>query len=805
MNAASWRLRALGICALVLTILLPFLVVWSRGESLMAALAGPGLTKNGPVGQQVGVTPPYADAVAAYIDEPLAVLYKDLLSRGDEVTWNPHNGLGVPLYGNWQSAIDSPLRIVQQAWPRSPFAHDLGYVLRLLVAGLGTFLLASRLGIGVAGSYAAGVAFALTGYFVRYLPMHHLSAEVVLPWLLWTTDLVHSRRHGVPALFALVAVAWTVVVGGNPQPALVAACATAIFTLARSRTWGSAGIAGVVVAAIPAVLLAAPYWLAGLEYVRVAQHHHDATIGRDAYTFAGALGFFLPEPYSVPTGTEGRTQPLYSVFAPYFGVLPVLLAVLGAGRGSKLGIWPWIVLLIFGGKLVNLPGIAWLSELPGIAQMKTFKYFYPPAALALALLAGDGVHRVATLGVSKRRLGIAIGLVVVVFAGCAVCGAMALHRLADLQVLFTGKGSTALASVLVALVALVGLGVARAPKGLVLAALVAIELLFALPTRFLPRIEPFAVPEYRKALAARAGTARVMPLLGVLMPNQNAVLGIDAITLHDGVFEGRYAQLVRAILNPNVRRWPVFTGEDLGERPAAQLDAAARVAAEFLQQGAMLGLAPGQVVDLFDPVRAHALDLCNVKWFLIPNAPGLRALVEAWPKDRCKIVHEDPDTVVVERTTALPRAFFPKRCEAVSGPEQALEKLKDKSRAPAEVACLEVAAGRIGTQPVGTSAFVETRRKATEVEVSVQTDAAGWLVISQSAYPGWRAEVDGKPADLVPAELVCTAVAVPMGRHKVRLVYEPTWRTPGRALVGFGALLLVALTLVHFRKRAARG
>ena len=95
---------------------------------------------------------PVADAVAAYIDEPLAVYTAAVQARGESPLWNPHNALGVPLMGNWQTSIPSPLRLLVHWFPDSPTAFDITYLLRLLVAGSGALLLALHLGTGAVGA-----------------------------------------------------------------------------------------------------------------------------------------------------------------------------------------------------------------------------------------------------------------------------------------------------------------------------------------------------------------------------------------------------------------------------------------------------------------------------------------------------------------------------------------------------------------------------------------------------------------------------------------------------------------------------
>jgi uncharacterized membrane protein YfhO len=74
----------------------------------------------------------------------------------------------------------------------------------------------------------------------------------------------------------------------------------------------------------------------------------------------------------------------------------------------------------------------------------------------------------------------------------------------------------------------------------------------------------------------------------------------------------------------------------------------------------------------------------------------------------------------------------------------------------------------------------------------VQDDA--WLVVAQSAIPGWRARVDGKPGRTAVADGALLAVFVPGGTREVELRYRPRSFELGLAVSGL-AWLAAALFL----------
>jgi hypothetical protein len=61
----------------------------------------------------------------------------------------------------------------------------------------------------------------------------------------------------------------------------------------------------------------------------------------------------------------------------------------------------------------------------------------------------------------------------------------------------------------------------------------------------------------------------------------------------------------------------------------------------------------------------------------------------------------------------------------------------------------------------------------TEVVLEADSPDGGWVVLNDVWHPWWFAEVDGRPADILRANVLFRAVAVPPGRHMVRFTFRP--------------------------------
>ena len=84
------------------------------------------------------------------------------------------------------------------------------------------------------------------------------------------------------------------------------------------------------------------------------------------------------------------------------------------------------------------------------------------------------------------------------------------------------------------------------------------------------------------------------------------------------------------------------------------------------------------------------------------------------------------------------------------------------------------------------------------VKLAVDAPRDCWLFLSDTYYPGWTADLDGKPMPIHLANITGRAVRVPAGKHVVAFTYAPRSFRVGcvaslLALLGLGAWALVGL------------
>ena len=128
---------------------------------------------------------------------------------------------------------------------------------------------------------------------------------------------------------------------------------------------------------------------------------------------------------------------------------------------------------------------------------------------------------------------------------------------------------------------------------------------------------------------------------------------------------------------------------------------------------------------------------------------------------------------------ALPQAYVVSRAQVVEDSATRLAVLLDPTFDPRS----EVLLSRAPASPLGQQTKPKTkssppipsvqREGPQSIQVRVNMPQPGYLVLNDVYYPGWRATVDGQPAEILPANHAFRAVALAQGEHTVAFEYAP--------------------------------
>jgi hypothetical protein len=209
-----------------------------------------------------------------------------------------------------------------------------------------------------------------------------------------------------------------------------------------------------------------------------------------------------------------------------------------------------------------------------------------------------------------------------------------------------------------------------------------------------------------------------------------------------------------------------------------------------------------------DPTRPYfsLLDLLSVRFVLLhaQNRGYDLALAQLAPKWRR--AHVAPEGgLVYENLDRLPRSYVSSHAQVVGSEEEALASLTSLVFDARASVIVERADGQPRGAPVPAPIVPAriVRYEPARVEIETDAPAAGWLVLTDTHYPGWEATVDGAYAPIARANYLFRAVWVEAGAHRVEFDYRPKSFRLGAAAAAAG-LAAAACAVVWDSRRSAR-
>jgi hypothetical protein len=194
------------------------------------------------------------------------------------------------------------------------------------------------------------------------------------------------------------------------------------------------------------------------------------------------------------------------------------------------------------------------------------------------------------------------------------------------------------------------------------------------------------------------------------------------------------------------------------------------------------------------------------------------------PPERLRTVVGDGPVYVVEDAGRLPRALVVHRAHAVADADEAIAYLsrgagrfadgavRVRAFDPRAEAVVEAPAAAlrpfVGAAEDAGSAASEAEIASYEpdrVEVVVRTGRPGLLVLTDVFYPGWKATVNGRPAEIHPVDVAFRGVGVGAGTSTVVFTYEPLSFRAGVVVAALAGALAVVSLLLGRRPRGGPG
>ena len=681
--------------------------------------------------------------------------------------WNPHLYGGAPFVADNQSSLFYPVNLLVFTLFGEPSygVMEALVIFHIWLAGASMFALARVWGLRRSAALLGGIAFALSDLFVTHIGNLNLNATAAwLPMLLlltqraWDAGSFHWAA-GAGAVLAAAALA------GHAQMLLFLALAFLLFLLYRltadwRRGWRRQGRTLALAAFIIGV------GVGGAMLTLLPAYEMAAHTGRGHLPYAEATRYSLPPraligllaPGFYGRGPAGFWASWDRVEVGYVGVAALVLAVVGYGAGGCY----WIM---------RLKSRLWRSNLPfdWPERRSRFPFGFFAILVPLAFILAMGrytpfykwLYRYAPTFDQVRA---PARLILLADLGLAALAAYGLDWLSRIRMRWKNLGAwVGLATVAAGGIFLsVGLPWAREavpPQRLLQAerAIVTAAVLLGLTGACV-------------WLIRRSGRRRWMSWLFPLLLVVD-LIGLGAgleIEPHDPTVGFRHADIAD-FLRQDTDLFRVEAAAGAWQPDAAMEYGLYDIGGVYNP----LELAPYRAYRwaAVGERDASLYNLMGVKYVLadkgaLSDDEGLELL---YTKNRQIDVYLNPN--------ALPRAFMVHRSQIVADHTAAWQAIHTPEFDPAQMVVLEHGTP-LAADPGAEKATVSFLRYGlNEIELEACTPVSGFLVLSDVYYPGWRATVDGLPAEVLRADYVFRAVSLLPGEHTVRMVFDPwPWR-----------------------------
>ncbi len=808
--SCSARVRAVVgplavICGTCVVVVLACLA-WNRVPSMFGAVRQESRIE-AELGRRVRVEPErfaFQDTMAWQFIGPALESSARAFKEGRLPLWEPAMSGGWPVLASGSAGVLSPLKLPLYVLD-GPAGESIWLLLKILASGIFAFMFCLRMCARPWAAALGGVAYAVCGYSVCYAPFEH-DPVAFFPLVLWSADRVLDSAG--PGRIALMALAIALVlVSGHPVLGGMILVATASWVVIRLFARRESPVAmvdpgrrilaalliafalsGVVVA--PFVEFVANGWSykmsSGVEVPEatvertfpfglrraastIVPHLVEAWRGADLPGGSGLFGKM-----KTSEGPRSVYRSFLYAYVTWVGVIPLLLAGWMFMRSPRR--WHPLVPFVCLPALVVLavPGTGFLAGVPLMSAVLP-RWFASWLCLGIAALAAVGMDRLLRdPPKAARRLAlgalfysvVAIGVVVVTFVLARGTGSewgpppvpeLAIERLM-------------LPLCLAWLAPLAAFLLWRSPGRLAIVLVILTSLDLAIHGGWIlgtPPREPSAAGEVQPLLGLPGDpAARVAAKGNSVVPNTALYYGLNDFQATIPLFVNRYHRFMEVAV-PELRE-----------------------------------MYPTSVV-VRDP--NPTLDLASIAHYLVPST---------WSFGRGfpEVVFEGSALRVIGRAEALPRAYVVTRATAVGSMDEAADLLRADPIARRSIPVVEPGEetgpwdADTGDAAAPTAPFPVRimRYDSNEVTIDVSRAGPGLLVLTDVFYPGWSADVDDRPAQIVPVNVAFRGLVLAGDASVVTFRYRPYSVAIGLVLslltLAVMAVVLVMRASVHRRQ-----
>jgi len=684
-------------------------------------------------------------------------LWKELavsqMKQGELPLWNPYNFSGYPLMANFQTAAFYPLNFLMFI-TSFEYGWSLLIFSQILLAFLFMYLYLTNLKVSRIGSLIGSLSFAFCGFFVSWLEWGNIvSTGLWLPLILLSIDKFSSKNANFTLKKKLI---WPTVLffaficsffAGHLQTFLYLSLisfgyAAMQFVSVRLKI---KQILLLILYGLIFLIVTAIQWVPTLQLISLSAREVDQVATNIPGWFIpwqNLTQFIAPDFFGNPATLNYWGVWNYGEFVGYIGLLPLILALgVMVFKRDKFTNFFGSVLIV--AMICAYPSIIskipFILEIPFISTSQPTRLLYV-VDLSLAVLAAFGFDYF-----MKHRKRIVFPVIVIGGILSALWAYVYFNDLLPTRLLTESgniavtKSNLRLPTLIFGMTAVLLVGKALLPKKFIKGRSGSIVMVLVLSLflidifRFADKYTVFSRKEYLypetkslEYLSNQEGHFRIMETDSRLLPpNFSIKYGIQSVDGYDPLYLLRYGELAAAVgrsdpdINPPFGFNRIITPQNYHDK----------------------------IINIF-----------NVEYIL--------SLTELDNTDYEKVFEEN-ETRVYRNNGLIERAFFAGATYGAKDKYDAIGKLFEHEDNLDLDVIVEGANYQRFDKMWSTGSVEITKYSANEVRLSVDNDEEGFLVLTDTYYPTWKAEVDGVPTEIFIANYNFRGVIVPAGSKEV--------------------------------------
>ena len=711
---------------------------------------------------------------------PVEHAIHDAWSRGRVPVWFSDISGGRPLLGNPNAGALYPVRPLLSALP-FPVAMRIYPVLHHLIAGAGMILLLHGLGLSAAAAWIGAVTYSLSGVMVSEVIFTNIQPGMaILPWFLWALHRRCGWAGRVLVLSLLFGLAFSI--GDVFSSVLVLLCCALWLAFETEVPRQKAGLGAVAAGLVLGALLAAPQILAAALWIPFTNRSVLGMKLGEVFLYSISPFRLLELVVPFPFGNTWDMDPNYvwgwpvfrnkqiGFFASLYPGAIALIALVRLRRSRKPGV-RFARALFLVTLAIAVPPSLWPMAWNQVGSPLPLRYpekFAVGLVLSLAVLAAAAFDEY-RVGARAERWILGVGGAVALAAAGAALLPAATGRFAAAAVGAESRFAPVAGAHLPAALAeggllwmatLVALEAARRrPAGLALALLLltAVPILASRRIALTTRQEEILAPTAFDRWLSKRDPGRLYATLGESSYQKPSVIEsaqVSADPYQLGFTRRSWDQYAHALWGRGTIFNYDFDGGDLSRLETLRRTAA--IAASYKDSANFwggLGLRWGIRYRDQEPFSGYR--------------PAGGDALQLWDE------HERPFPAI-----RLARGWF----EADTG-VAALALLGQLG--PGEIV---VESGRRARGSAGEGSIRILEHSPERLTLDAKSAAPAWLFVVRGFFPFRDVSIDGRPAEVFPADVAFSAVAVPAGSHRI------DWRerVPGGAVSRWGPALYLA-------------